>query len=156
MNRTFKASAVALILAAGFADLVAAGPVEDQSAWERRHAEQGEDLSQYSLGRAYDEGEQVPQDFAEAMKWYRLAADKGFSLAQRALGGMYYLGRGVPQDFIRAHMWFNLAAAQGDSTAVMFRDYVVAPRMIPAQIAEAQQLAREWKPTSPPVPPILK
>jgi uncharacterized protein len=62
---------------------------------------------------------------------------------------MYANGRGVPQDYIIAHMWLNLAAASGDKNAVTNRDRVAA-LMTPTQVAEAQKLAREWKPT--PVP----
>jgi hypothetical protein len=40
-------------------------------------------------------------------------------------------------------MWLNLAAAQGNEGAVKNRDIVVV-LMTPAQIAEAQRLAREW------------
>jgi hypothetical protein len=42
-------------------------------------------------------------------------------------------------------MWFELSAAQGDQTAVTDRD-AAARRMTQEQIAEAQKLAREWKP----------
>ena len=62
---------------------------------------------------------------------------------------MYSTGRGVPQDFVEAHKWLNLAAAthtdklQRDQ-AVKARD-IVAADMTPAQIAEAQKLASEWK-----------
>jgi hypothetical protein len=42
-------------------------------------------------------------------------------------------------------MWFNLAAAGGDELAVKGRD-MAAAKMMPSQIAEAQKLAREWKP----------
>jgi hypothetical protein len=42
-------------------------------------------------------------------------------------------------------MWFDLAAARGDSYAKKSRDKL-AEKMTPAQIAEAQRLAREWKP----------
>jgi hypothetical protein len=41
---------------------------------------------------------------------------------------------------------FNLAAAQGDKDAAKARD-ALASKMTPAQIADAQRLAREWKPT---------
>ena len=58
---------------------------------------------------------------------------------------MYDNGEGVPQDYVTAHMWFNLAAASGNKDAVKARD-IVAAQMTPAQIAEAQKLAREWKP----------
>jgi len=39
-----------------------------------------------------------------------------------------------------------LAATQGDENAIKARD-IVADRMTADQIAEAQKLAREWKPT---------
>jgi hypothetical protein len=51
----------------------------------------------------------------------------------------------VLQDFIQAHMWYNLSAAQGEQRAAEARD-ALAKQMTPAQIAEAQRLAREWKP----------
>ena len=47
-------------------------------------------------------------------------------------------------------MWFNLAAAaaftvEKPNPAAENRDRVAA-RMTPAQVAEAQRIAREWKP----------
>jgi hypothetical protein len=45
-------------------------------------------------------------------------------------------------------MWFNLGAAQGNEDAAMGRD-IIAAAMTPDQLGEAQQLAREWKPTTP-------
>ncbi len=57
---------------------------------------------------------------------------------------MYESGEGVPQDYVLAHMWFNLAASQ-DFPAASNRERVVT-RMSDPQIAEAQKLAREWKP----------
>ena len=60
---------------------------------------------------------------------------------------MYATGRGVPQDYVQAHMWFNLAASRltGDrrETGVENRDRA-ARQMTPAQIADAQRLARAW------------
>ncbi len=58
---------------------------------------------------------------------------------------MYAKGQGVPQDYVYAHMWFNLAAARGDDGANKVRDSV-ASLMTPAQVVEAQKLAREWAP----------
>ena len=55
---------------------------------------------------------------------------------------MYANGHSVPQDNIRALKWINIAASKGDEKALRFKD-AVAKRMIPAQIAEAQKLARE-------------
>ena len=87
----------------------------------------------------------MPQDYAQAVKWYRKAADQGHAKAQYNLALMYANGYGVPQDYVSAHMWWNLAAAKGDENAKRNRD-IVAERMAPEQIAEAQRLAREWKP----------
>jgi hypothetical protein len=44
-------------------------------------------------------------------------------------------------------MWYNLSSVQGDQQALKNRD-TVAKRMTPAQIAEAQELARVWKPNT--------
>ncbi len=112
--------------------------------WYRLAAEQGNAYAQVILGARYAEGQGIPQNFTEAMKWYRLAADQGDAYAQFNLGVMYADGQGVPQDYVNAHMWFNLAAAQGDQDALKNRE-LVEQRMTPAQIAEAQKLAREWQ-----------
>ncbi len=77
------------------------------------------------------------------MKWYRRAAEQGNASAQNNLGFMYDNGQGVPQDYIRAHMWFNLAAAQGNELGRENRE-IVAKKMTPADISQAQLLAREW------------
>ena len=110
-------------------------------------AAQGNAAAQNNLGLMYSNGAGVPQDDAEAVKWYRKAAVQGYAAAQYNLGGMYGNGEGVTQDYVQAHIWYNLAAAQGDEDARKNRD-LVAKRMTPAQVAEAQRLAREWKPTT--------
>ena len=113
--------------------------------WYRQAADQGVASAQYYLGFMYANGQGVPQDHAEAARWYRKAADQGVASATYHLGGMYANGRGVPQDYVQAHMWWNVAASQGDERAILAR-YMVARMMTPAQIAEAQELAREWRP----------
>ena len=99
----------------------------------------------------YENGRGVAKDDAEAVIWYRKAADQGNALAQFNLGLMLREGQGVPQDDVRAHMWFDIAAAVASNASVRdqsvkHRD-LVAAKMTPEQIAEAQRLAREWKPT---------
>ncbi len=107
-------------------------------------AEQGEATAQYNLGIMYKKGQGVPHDYAEAVKWYRRAAEQGSPGAQYNLGIMYGEGQGVPQDYVQAHLWWNLSAAQGNENGRKNRE-IVAERMTPAQIAEAQRVAREWK-----------
>ena len=120
--------------------------------WFRKAAEHGNAEAQSNLGFMYKIGRGVPQDDTEAVKWYRKAAEQGLADAQYNLGVMYAKGQGVPQDYILAHMWFNLAvlrlpASEGEKReqAVKERD-IVASKMTPAQITEAERLAREWKP----------
>jgi TPR repeat protein len=115
----------------------------------RSLAELGYPGAQFQLGFLYRRGDGVPQDYAEAAKWLQLAADQGNVWAQSNLAFMYRDGEGMPQDFVKAHMWFNLASAGAPATSranyVEYRDEL-AKRMTSAQVAEAQKLARDWKP----------
>jgi TPR repeat protein len=112
--------------------------------WYRKAADQANAQAQFNLGVIYAKGQGVPQDYVEAMKWFHKAADQGDAQAQSNLGFMYAKGQGVPEDYVRAHMWFNLSAAHGNKVAAKNRD-LLALSMTPAQKAEAQKLAREWK-----------
>ncbi len=108
-------------------------------------AAQGASGGQTGLGTMYLNGYGVEKDYHAAMKWFQLAADQGDGFAQLQLGHMYYEGTGVPQDLVQAHMWFSLAATKGAKGATFLRDYM-AKSMTATQIAEAQRLARDWKP----------
>ena len=154
LKRVFAGLGVAMLLAG----VAVAGPFEDGYAaferedyaqavkWYRLAADQGDAEAQSNRVIMYDKGEGVPQDYAQAVKWYRLAAEQGNAAAQSGLGVMYARGEGVPQDYVLAHMWFNLGAAQGDANAVDNRD-IAASKMTRDQLAEAQRLARDWKPS---------
>jgi hypothetical protein len=110
-------------------------------------AKQGDAEGEALLGSMYETGQGVQKDDHEATRWYRLAAEQGHTFAQSSLGASYLYGRGVPQNDILAHMWFSLAAACGDSAA---RDMLkeLVKRMTSAPIADAERLARQWKPVS--------
>ncbi|MGH7232319.1 MAG: tetratricopeptide repeat protein [Nitrospiraceae bacterium] len=112
--------------------------------WYRLAADGGNTEAQVDLGILYTEGRGVPQNSSEALRLFRAAAEKGNARAQVKIGKMYEDGRGVPRDFVQAHMWWNLAGAHGDKQGWALRDFV-ATKMTPAQIAEAQKLASEWK-----------
>jgi TPR repeat protein len=113
--------------------------------WFRKAADQGDASAQTYIGIMYHKGEGVTQDSSAAVKWFRKAAEQGQAIAQTRLGIMYRNGRGVTQDYVQAHMWYNLSAVKGSKIARKSRDKL-ATQMTPAQIAEAQRLAREWKP----------
>jgi len=112
-------------------------------------AEQGSAAAQFNLGNMYLYGEGVPQDYADAVKWYRIAAEQGDAEAQAMLGIMYLNGEGVPQDNVQALKWFNLSGSRSqgkDHDYAVDRRIVTEKKMTPTQVAEAQKLAREWKP----------
>ena len=144
----------------------------EAARWLRKAADQGQANAQFQLGLMYRHGRGLKQDYTEATRWYRKAADQGQADAQFILGLMYRHGRGVTQDYILAHKWFNLAASRAtgeenetwltrvfsgwfwqsgwlsgvsQARAERARDEVAA-KMTADQIAEAQRLAREWKP----------
>ncbi len=100
----------------------------------------------------WDEGMAAYQrgDYATALREWRPLAEQGNAEAQYNLGLMYDNGWGVPQDYVQAHMWYKLATSKRPPSeyrdeAVKNSD-IVAKRMTPAQISEALQLAREWRP----------
>ena len=123
MKLAFKHSIAVILLVMSFAAPLAAGPLDDVNAAIKR------------------------RDYATALRLVRPLAEQGDANAQYNLGVFYDNGLGVPQDKVRAYMWLNLSAAQGREGAAAFRD-LIARRMTPAQIAEAQKLAREWKPNT--------
>ncbi len=61
---------------------------------------------------------------------------------------MYDKGQGMAQDFVLAQAWLNLAVAHAEprlrSRWVLIRD-AVASKMTEDQLAEARELAYEWR-----------
>ena len=92
------------------------------------------------LGVSEDDG-----DYETALREFRPLAEQGHAEAQLNLGIMYSLGLGVPKDHVQAYVWYTLAAGQGDDLAEKFKDHL-EKSMTLDQLAEAQRLAREWRP----------
>ena len=109
-------------------------------------AEKGDPEAQYVL---YGRGE--PNK--ESLRWLCLAANQGYAPAQEEFGDLHSgkYGRDwsdagfAEPDRVRAYMWYSLAASSGHRRA-RFSKNTLANQMTPAQIAEAERLAAEWKP----------
>jgi TPR repeat protein len=96
----------------------------------------------------YLEGNGVPQDYVKAAKWFQTAAERGDLSARCALGTIYAEGKGMAQDYVQAHMWLGLciSAARGKQQIIGAKILdQIAEKMTPAQIQEAERLARQWK-----------
>ncbi len=124
------------------------------NAVKRLHveAQMANSLAPYEMARMYVDGT-LAGDYREAARWFRFAAEQGMPQAQVELGELYFQGLGVPQDYIMAHKWFNVATAllsniyvHGEQSYALRRRDAVAAKMTPSQIADAQALARDWKP----------
>ena len=118
-------------------------------------AKSGFAVAQFSLGvMNYPIGDPsfdaAKGNLAQALVWYRRAAEQGDIGAQVALGLAYAQGIGVVQDYIEADKWFNIAASRAKSADeladIASHHNKLAHLMTSSQIAEAQKLAREWRP----------
>jgi hypothetical protein len=115
-----------VILALNFVACADAGPLQDAEAASQRH------------------------DYATALRIFLPLANQGDGMAEASIGSMYEFGHGVPLDFVSAYLWLTSAAAHGNTLgAFLLKD--VTSKMTEREIARAEKLEREWKPTMPPL-----
>ncbi|HEU6447572.1 MAG TPA: tetratricopeptide repeat-containing serine protease family protein [Verrucomicrobiae bacterium] len=128
-------------------DAIAEQNAEDahQLAALKTKAENGDAEAQCKLGVSYMIGQKTTKDAVEAVKWFQKAAAQNYSKAEYDLGLAYAKGDGVPLDYVEAYKWLNIAAAQGASNAAEARN-TISIYMTSAQIAQAQELSREFNP----------
>jgi TPR repeat protein len=121
--------------------------------WHRLSARQGFRTAQFNLGGCYLRGCGGESDIENGVRWLTIAAYQGEWLAQGTLGDLYRGQQGVPRDDVESYKWYAVAAATvlADGRpeiqpTLLQRIAHVAPRMTPAQISKAQELAAAWKP----------
>jgi TPR repeat protein len=117
----------------------------------RTLADQGNMEGQYFLGFMYHNGFGIKRDQAEAIKWFQKAAQQGDARAQYYVGIMYGAGHGAAKDLKLADMWLTLSASNPKSSyrdSLYTREEIskIERKMTPEQIAEAKELAKNWKP----------
>lgn len=88
----------------------------------------GDAYAQYALARRFDEGWQLPRNYAVAAKWYRRSARQGFAPAQFRLATLYESGLGVERNFPEAMKWYRRAEAQGDQSASLALEKMLKAR----------------------------
>ena len=81
--------------------------------WYKKAANQGDAISQYSLGYAYLEGQGVRQDYSKAIYWFKKSSDQNVPQAQFDLGRIYSQGLGVRQSQSQAKEWYGKACDNG-------------------------------------------
>src|SRR5208282_2631496 len=80
----------------------------------QQSADKGDAEAQFELGRAYFNGNGVPQDFNKAFELFQKSADQGNMKAENNLAVMYERGSGTKQDFAEAVKWYRKSAEQGN------------------------------------------
>ena len=148
-------------------------PKDDAEAvkWFRRAANQGDGDAQASLGAEYRNGTGVPQDYVHAYMWFILAAqteEPGVNITAQNIGLLaaqrqaYNIDGTRPTELkpwqvsiLKGARAFNCPEGPGRDRCVKVYGYLInldtlAMGMTPTQIAEAQKLASEWKPTTQP------
>jgi hypothetical protein len=83
----------------------------------QKDAEDGLAEAQLGLGRWYNEGAFLPQDFVKAEYWWHKAAEAGLVEAQYELAVLNWSGDGIPKSIGNAAYWFQHAAKQGHIAA---------------------------------------
>lgn len=62
-----------------------------------------------TLGIIFKYGENIKQDYSEALKFLNLAAEAGDEVAMYELADLYYKGLGVPKEFELSAKWYKYA-----------------------------------------------
>src|SRR5262245_6778407 len=104
-------------------------------------ADHGDGISMANLGKLYQYGQGVAQDYVKARDWYEKAAANGYANAMFSLGGLYQNGQGVAQDYAKAREWYEKGAAKGDASAMFSLGGLYESG---AGVAQDYAKAREW------------
>ena len=122
--------------------------------WCRKAADQNSLVAEKRLGALYERGAVgVPADAAEAFRWWRKAADRNDVGALTTMATDYAEGRGVARNDVQALMWLILANARNQRSSAGAADITpvlhaaLLARMSADQVAQAQRLAADWKPS---------
>ena len=121
-----------------------------RNIWQRL-ARDHDTFALYGLGKLYETGSGVGQDFEAAAIWYEKAAIRNSPYAQGALALLYSYGLGVDVNLPRAHA-LSILAAEGYGRwaldlqqAALTNAQILARHMTPAQQARGAEELREWR-----------
>jgi TPR repeat protein len=92
----------------------------------------------------------VVKDHEEAGTWFFKAEEQGYAKSYYLLGVMFENGKGILKDKVQELKWFILAANKTDGDlrirSAERRDELRG-KMTRSQIAKAENLATDWKPS---------
>ena len=124
--------------------------------WTKRAADNGDADAHFRLARLYAKGMGVPRSLEEADRLAEIAANMGNPPAQLSLGIASSNGERFEKDNVQAYKWVMLCLREdldrdlgslnenGTEMALRLKKHLELA-MTPEQIAEATQLAEEWR-----------
>lgn len=101
-----------------------ATPLEQTTFWPQAQAGNAE--AEVKAGKAYESGQGVARDYAQAETWFQKAADQGSLDGSLALGELYFNGHGVGRDFATAEKYMEAPAEQGNARAQYYLGWLYA------------------------------
>lgn len=127
----------------------------------KRAAELGNAEAQNALGDLYQSGRGVPKDFEMAARYFAQSAQQGEADGAKNIGLAFARGQGVERNPVQAYFWLGISALDTVSQSISQVDARIreqlddpaairdklARSMKDEDIAEAQRLAREWRPS---------
>ena len=122
----------------------------EAAEWFRKAGERGLAIGKLSLAVMYADGKGVPQNNSKMLLIVCEVVSDDNAQAMAFLGEIYAKGHGVMADKVQAYKWFSLAASRLGTHRfakhLLARREAVVDTMTLAQEAEAEALARAWKP----------
>lgn len=139
------------------------GPADPSQAAQflKRAAELGNAQAQNALGELYQSGRGFPKDFEMAARYFGQSAQQGEAAGAKNIGLAFARGQGVERKPVQAYFWLSIGAFDevsqsnakwGTEALELIDDPAVlrdklARSMKADEIAEAQRLTREWRPS---------
>jgi TPR repeat protein len=121
-----------------------------RNIWQRL-ARDNDTFAQYGLGKLYETGSGITQDYEAAAIWYEKAALQNSPYAQGSLALLYSYGRGVSINLPRAHA-LSILAAEGYGRwalelqkAALTNAEILVRHMTPEQRQLAAAELRDWR-----------
>ena len=105
-------------------------------------AEDGLPEAQVEVGRMYEMGDRLDQDYERAAYWYRRAHEQGNGDGTHLLATLHVQGRGVPKDAKQAMALYTQAAEQGHQRS-QYTLYMIYDRGL--LVSEDKEKAEYWK-----------
>ncbi len=109
---------LAIGIGLSFSGNVFANNFQMDLAWESRHAQMGDPISQFNVGKFFEEGQLVPKNFEKAIEYYTKAANQNYTPAKAALGrlfqkmndykkALHYYLQAAHENYVAAQLWVS-------------------------------------------------